>query len=185
MLSEKSIKPSGGVVDSLHQALAIRPTALFVYTATCVDGAEEAVALATISDRVNRTFPYEGFPVLARCFIRPAFRGRGLYPYLVRHRVALCRAHWGERLRAIHLGAANPAVLGALQRLSDWETGLIHLGDEVLQVADSSYQVLDLLSLTQKYRADLLGALPKSSRNDSVVSIPQVFAKRRTRRQSW
>ena len=163
-LSEKATGgSSAGVVDLLYRSIAMRPTALFVYVATDIDGSEEAVALATISDRVSRSFEHEGFPVLARCFIRPTFRGRGLYPHLVRHRVSLCRAHWGERLCAIHMGAANPAVFESLHRLVEWESGLVHVGDELLQVAGRSYQVLDLLAPTERYRFELMSALPQSS----------------------
>lgn len=163
-LSEKSVGDgTENVVERLHRALTIRPTALFVYMATRLDGAEEAVALATISDRVNRTFQHEGFPVLARCFIRPAFRGLGLYPHLVRHRLGLCRSYWGERLRAIHLGAANTNVLASLKQISEWDNGLTHVGDEMLQVAERSYQVVDLLALTNPYRSALIDTLPRSS----------------------
>jgi hypothetical protein len=144
-----------------QRAQAFRPTVLFVYIARDLSGNTEAVAKAPISDRVQRDFAHSGFPVLARCFIRPAFRGNGLYPYLVRHRVQLCQAHWGEQLRAIHMGAASSEIREALTGGVGQEPGFVHVGEELLRVAGRDFRIEDLIAPTEPFLARLRASLPR------------------------
>ena len=51
-----------------------RDTTLFTYTASTPEG-RIPVAVAAISPRVALDFPHDGFPVLARCFLRVLARG--------------------------------------------------------------------------------------------------------------
>jgi len=143
-----------------QQMQAFRPTALFVYFSRDHSGGTKAVALATISDRVQQDFLHAGFPVLARCFIRREFRGNGLYPYLVRHRVGLCRVHWGEDLCAIHMGAASPEIRVALTRGVELDSGFVHVGEELLRVAGRDYRIEDLIAPTGTFLAHLHASLP-------------------------
>jgi hypothetical protein len=89
---------------------AARPTRFFTYRG---EGGE-LLGVATIAARVSSRFAFDGFPVLARGYVRRAYRGRGLYQEMLNHRVGLCRDELGPRLRAIHLGTNNPCVASAL-----------------------------------------------------------------------
>jgi GNAT superfamily N-acetyltransferase len=147
--------PSELLPDLLASANRHRPTALFTYYAATTAGAREPVAIATVAERIRTGFPWDGFPVLARCFIRRPYRAHGIYRHLLRHRLDLCRAHWGPRLLAIHVGASDPAVEHTLINAEDLEPRFVHIGDEVLTVAGIEFRVRDFLAPTEAFRAQL------------------------------
>lgn len=136
----------------LRAARAHRPFTLYVYVC-----AGQAIAIGTVADRVTAAFPHDGFPVVARCYIHPAWRGRGLYPHLVRHRLGVCRARWGERLEAVHLGAADSTVLATIEGLRV-EPSFVYVGDEELRVAGEPWTVKDFLAPTEGFLRKLRAA---------------------------
>ncbi len=148
LLAELAGAPSAELVDQLlARAQRFRPFTLFTWVA---EG--QAVAIGTVAERVHATFPHEGFPVIARCFVRRPWRGRGLYPHLVRQRIAHCHERWGDQLRAVHLGAADKPVLATVRQL---EPAFVHVGDETLHVAGEAWRVRDYLAPTPRFRAEL------------------------------
>jgi hypothetical protein len=154
------------VFDTLKRILAHgRPTRVFTYFRRDGAGAH-AVAVATVSDRVTRDFPFDGMPVLARAYIRPADRKQGLYAVMLRHRLGYCAGRWGKSLRAIHLGTASPAIERSLRRSHD---GLVaFLGNENL--GEAGY-VRALLALTESYLEQLSGRLPECLRGGQEVVL--------------
>ncbi|MEE2750102.1 MAG: hypothetical protein VX519_01625 [Myxococcota bacterium] len=147
--------------EDLAQALLVqveqgRPTTLFTYALRDSEGEVVPVAVATISDSVARGFPHEGFPVLARCFIRKPFRGMGLYPLLVQHRMERCGTTYGDALRAVHIGAAREPVLSTLERGVGLEPRFLYVGDELLSVTGEEYRVRDFVAPLPGFRAALL-----------------------------
>jgi len=147
--------------ESLARALLVqveqgRPTTLFTYALRNPEGEVVPVAVATISEAVERGFPHVGFPVLARCFVRQAFRGMGLYPLLVQHRMECCAATYGDALQALHIGAAREPVLSTLERGVGLEPEFIYVGDELLTVAGEEYRVRDFVAPMPAFRAALL-----------------------------
>ena len=140
----------------LEQVERGRPTTLFTYSIKNRDGESMPVAVATVSRVVASGFPYSGFPVLARCFIRASFRGMGLYPTLVHHRMECCHVHYGEGLQAFHIGAVREPVLSTLERGVGLEPEFIYVGDEILSVAGDTYRVRDFIAPMPGFRSALL-----------------------------
>ncbi len=147
--------PEGLAAGFLEQLATDRPTTLFTYTAVRGE-VREPLAVAAISPRVSAGFPHDGFPVLARCFLREFARGKGLYPVLVQHRLRLCEAHFGENLHAVHIGAARDPVLATL--LGGLEEGpqFYCAGEEELLVAGVTYGVKDFIAPMGEWRQALL-----------------------------
>ena len=140
----------------MEREAVARPTRTFAYVAHRLDGSEEVVAAASVSDRVRGDFPYDGFPVLARCYIRPAYRRKGLYEAILRHRFEDCLSRWGDDLKGIHLGSGDAAVWWVATRLSDFKPPFLHVGHEDLQVAGDVHDVRDLLAFAPAYVTRLL-----------------------------
>jgi GNAT superfamily N-acetyltransferase len=143
----------------LERERAARPTTVWAYVAEGEDG-PRTLAAATLSDRVGPGFPHEGFPVLARAYVRPSARGNGLYPHIVRHRLARCQARWGRRLRAVHIGASDRPVDQTLNR-PDLPLRFVHVGDEALQVAGRTWRVRDYVAFTPAFIATLPPSPPE------------------------
>jgi hypothetical protein len=151
-----------GLVRAVVELAAItRPTTLYTYWGQTPSG-EAPIAIAAVSTHVRHGFPHAGFPVVARCVIRRCYRGYGLYPHLLRHRLELCRAFWGDELRAIHIGAADPAVLATLSGQSPNGVSFACVGVERLQVADERFWVPDFIGATPRFREDLAQELQDS-----------------------
>jgi len=146
--------------DLVHRVLAEdrsrRPTRLFTYLGRRRDGTLEPVAVAAISDRVCATFEYDGFPVLARSFIRRAYRGKDLYPIVLKDRIEFCKKYWGANLKAIHLGSADERVVRTIERGVDGGTSFLYVGDEWLVVAGARSIVRDYLALSADFQEALL-----------------------------
>jgi hypothetical protein len=150
-------------------AAAARPTTLFSYWGQG-DGKEAPIAVAALSSHVSNGFPHPGFPVIARCFVRRCYRGEGLYPHLLRHRLDLCHSLWGEELRAVHIGAADPAVLATLSRKTPEGVSFACVGSERLWVAGESFSVPDFLGATPRFRQDLAQELRDSDLKIAVLA---------------
>jgi GNAT superfamily N-acetyltransferase len=139
---------------------ALRPTLTFAYVAVLADGSEEVVASGTISERVRANFPFQGFPVLARCFVRPIYRRRGLYRHILSHRLGYCLDRWGSELKAIHLGSANRAVWEAVALHGGFSLNFVHVGDEDLEVSRQVHRVPALLAFHPRFYE--AGAAPET-----------------------
>lgn len=159
--SWKAHLPTSGPCDAevvrrlLTVERARRPTVAFAYVAEDQRGLEEVVAVGCVSARLRCDFGEAGFPVLARCYIRPPWRRRGLYRALLEHRVAWCEERWGDRLRAIHLGTADPAVWKVATASEGGAPRFVHIGDEDLVVGAQVHAVRDLLAFDAGYAARL------------------------------
>jgi len=149
--------PRSGAIDAsvaevlLDEEEEGRPTKTFVYVAKRLDGSDEVVAAASVSERINANFPYDGFPVLARCYVRPNYRRRGLYEIILRHRFEYCLERWGEGLLAIHLGSGDPGVWWVATRMAAFAPPFLHIGHEDLEVAGTVHDVCDLLAFAPAY----------------------------------
>ncbi|MEC7946953.1 MAG: hypothetical protein VX265_05250 [Myxococcota bacterium] len=148
--------PAERAARLLQREQAMRPTTVWLYVAAGPDG-ERPLAVATLSDRVRADFPHEGFPVLARAYVAPRARGHGLYRHLVLHRLGRCQAHWGRRLRAVHIGAADRPVDQTINR-TDLPLRFVYVGDEGLRVAGRTWRVRDYVAFTPSF----LRSMPSS-----------------------
>jgi GNAT superfamily N-acetyltransferase len=150
-----------------------RPTTFYWFYSTQAGGAAELFGVATLADRISASFPIEGFPVIARSYIRPAYRGRGLYSHLARHRVKECRARFGGELRGIHFGTNEPSVLNANRR--QMPTMPICLGEELITLPEGQRHVSCYMSLVPRYLEQLRGELEELAANHALYSAAQRF----------
>ena len=162
---------SASVVGLLEAEKVRRPTTTFAYVAIGYDDSEHVVATGTISDRVRSEFGYDAFPVLARCFIREAYRGQGLYRAILRHRYDACFRAWGDRLAAIHLGSAEPAVWAVATTDAAFSAPFVHIGDEELEVADTLHPVRDFLAFGPHYVTRLLAQVYEAGDGPCVGAL--------------
>jgi hypothetical protein len=161
-LQDVDAHDSEGLVRAVVELEAsTRPTTLYTYWGQTPEG-EAPIAIGAVSTHVRHGFPHAGFPVVARCVIRRCYRGYGLYPHLLRHRLELCRAFWGDALQAIHIGAADPAVLATLSRQSPDEVSFVCVGMEHLEVAGERFWVPDFIGATHGFRERLSAELQDS-----------------------
>lgn len=156
--------PASGPIRASHcQVLfdtenRLRPTVFFVYEAETLDGQEIVAAAGTVSERIEADFPFEGFPVAARCYIRPSFRRHGLYRHILNHRLIHCLTRWGTSLKAVHLGSANPQVWEAVALHGGFPMSFVHVGDEDLEVCGQVHRVPALLAFHPKFQQAVLEA---------------------------
>jgi hypothetical protein len=161
-LSVVESRDAEGLVQAVKEAARVtRPTILYTYWGISSEG-EAPIAIAALSSHIRHGFPHDGFPVVARCTIRRCYRGHGLYPHLLRHRLDLCRELWGEKLMVIHIGAADPAVLATLSRADPDRLSFACVGAERLQIAGERYWVPDFLAATETFRQALCAELRDS-----------------------
>lgn len=156
----------------LHQERVTRPTTVWAYVADTPVG-RRTLGVATLSSRVRDDFPHEGFPVLARAYIRPAHRGRGLYPHMLRHRLARCQARWGWRLQAVHIGATGGPVDRVVAR-TDLPLRFVHVGDEDLRIAGRVWRVRDHVAFTHTFMRSVPAAPPglRTFLREGAASVP-------------
>jgi len=157
----------GGADRIIDAENALRPTTFFAYFSEA-NGSRELVAIATVADRIHNGFIHDGIPVLARCVVRPAFRGLGYYREILEHRIGYCETRWGHRLRAIHLGTAAPKILGVARR-----HGFVAIGEQHL--ADGK-QVQAMLRFTRAFASEIAAGVERrrSPRNSEHPSAPAV-----------
>lgn len=118
-----------------------------------LDGA--VVGVATVAPRVRRTFAHDGFPVLARAFLRPGMRGRGFYPAMVRHRLEACVRELGADLRGVHLGVSDPLHLAGLPTGPGGRT-FVPIGTEWLPLPGGGARIHDALLFAPAFAAKLV-----------------------------
>lgn len=135
-----------------------RPTDIIGYYGLLPGGRRRIAGVAAIAHAIDRQFPHLGFPVLARAFIRPAYRGRGLYGRLLDHRLSVCRRRWGPALRAIHMGSREPRVWQVIARARPGWPPFVHVGDEALVLRDQRHVVRDFVMFTTGFGRALLAA---------------------------
>lgn len=162
---------AGGIerVRALLEAdQAQRPTQVFVYVGVGQDGDVEPIGVAAVAERIRADFPVEGFPVMARAYIRHRYRGMGFYPCIVRQRLDYCVQEWGSRLRAVHLGSADPTVWRTVSRGPLFSAPFLFVGTEELHVGDETHRVRDFLAFTPAFLADLMETLDGVSEGGDV-----------------
>lgn len=147
---------------------AQRPTQVFVYVGVREDESVEPVGVAAVAERIRLDFPHEGFPVIARAYIRHAYRGQGFYPSIVRHRLDYCVQEWGSQLRAVHLGSADPVVWRSVARGPLFSAPFLFVGTEELRVGEATHRVRDFLAFTPGYKRELLDTLEAVCEGDAV-----------------
>ncbi|HEU4410819.1 MAG TPA: hypothetical protein VFS43_36540 [Polyangiaceae bacterium] len=157
-LPEAGALRAADVARLIERERASRPTTFYWFSAVGEGRAPELFGVATVADRIRADFPFEGFPVLARSYITPGFRARGLYAYLVRYRVERCRARLGAALCGIHFGTAEPRVLRVARRSLPFPPRC--LGEEIVPLPEGPRRVADFLAFEPAYAARLLGELP-------------------------
>ena len=117
----------------------------------------ELAAVATVAERISASFAVAGFPVLARSYVRPQMRGRGLYCQLVIHRVAYCREQYGAELRGIHFGTNDPRVVRtASEHLAP---APLCFGEEALAMPEGASTVRCYLAPSPHFAAQLRAEL--------------------------
>jgi GNAT superfamily N-acetyltransferase len=174
--------PRNGRVDAaaarrlLDAEESHRPTTAFVYVAWLPDGRHEVVASGAMSDRVRADFPYEGYPVLARCYIRPRWRGQGLYRVFLRHRFGFCRERWGDDLSAIHLGSAEEVVWKVAMEPGAFDPPFVHIGEEDLEVAGRFHRVRDLLAFAPGWVARLHTSVARCGDGPEAMALREHLA---------
>jgi len=160
VLSEWESEDEASLVAILLEATQKqRPTAVFTYAGRRIDGSLEVVGVAAVSECIRHGFEENGFPVIARAFIRPGHRGRGLYPSMVQHRLTFCEERWGDDLKAVHLGSADPAVWGTVSAGKNLSLPFLYIGDEDLEVVGSHHEVRDFLAFSPRYLSQVRQSL--------------------------
>jgi hypothetical protein len=149
------------VVAVLAHEAENRPTEFVSYLGMRADGSLELVAVGSVAERISHAFPFDGFPVIARCYMRRRFRGAGLYRSLLAQRVALCREIWGQQLKAIHLGTANPRVMSSATSTIAGGAGarFVQVGEEDLGSGARQHRVAALFSFTQSFSCSVREAV--------------------------
>jgi len=155
---------ANGLIDAVETHLNQgRPTTCFTYIGEGYTGEDVAIGMAAISDKVTIDFPFDGYPVLARAFIDPRFRGLGLYRHLVAHRVEVCEQTWGASLMSIHMGASESAVASFQRSRVGYMEPFVKIGHEMLDLGSNKIEVMDLLAVSPRFMAELTDGLDEHS----------------------
>jgi len=155
---------------------ALRPTSLFFYFVTGDKyGAEgRLAAAATVADRIRNSGPLTGFPVLARCFIMPEFRGQGLYKKILEHRLEFCRTRFQHSLKAVHMGTTSDSVEHSItQTTGNWPP-FVRIGAEALHIGDDVCMVDSFLLFMPNYLADISRTLAGHARPPAVKRLDDI-----------
>lgn len=142
-----------------------RPTDFFFYYGIKGSG-EELVGVGTVAHRINQTFPHEGFPVIARCFIKQNYRNFRLYMPILQHRFEFCRIRFGDNLKGIHLGSQSPRIFSVVKK-NLFGLPFIYVGDELLDQRSSKERVRDYLWLSSK-SVESLNRLVSEIKNKTI-----------------
>lgn len=156
-----------------------RPTIFFFYFMVDAEGRREVVGAATISERVTQAFPYDGFPVMARCYVRRQLRGNQIYKALMRDRYQYCVQRWGDQLKAIHLGSSSPAVVHVATNPEVINPTFRKVCVERLQICDQAFQVYDLLSFQPSYAERLRAAVKPNEGSAAEARGAELLAQMR------
>ena len=132
-----------------------RPTQIFFYYGIKSSTERILIAAATVALKITNDFKHEGFPVLARCYIKQDYRNLRLYFPILKHRFDYCTKVFGKKLRGIHLGSANPRVFHVIKK-NMLGFPFCYLGDEYLSLGQSNNRVHDFLWLSNSFTEELL-----------------------------
>lgn len=135
-----------------------RPTVMFAYMGIDAVGNEDVIGVGAVSDRISANFPFHGFPVIARCYVRPPYRGLRLYTAFLSHRYRYCQRRWGGALRAVHLGTANSAVHQVVTNPALITPPFRKVGVEALRVEHQVLPVAAYLAFQDDYASALVAA---------------------------
>ncbi len=132
-----------------------RPTTLFFYHAVRDDRSRDLIGAASVADKVSTIFPHSGFPVLARCYIRRRWRGKGLYRRILRHRLEFCKGRFGDQLMAVHMGTSDEGVTACIAKPLDEWPPFTAIGRESLRIGSEVRLVRGYLLFLIRYRRAL------------------------------
>lgn len=134
-----------------------RPTTIQYYYQRCkIDGRPVLVAAATVADAIAHDVRISGFPVLARCYVRPPFRGTGLYRKILHHRLSSLISQSGASLKAVHMGTADERVAQTITDRSLPWNGFVRIGWEDLSIGTETVRVGGYLLFSPDYAQALL-----------------------------
>lgn len=136
--------------ELLAYELSLRQTHFFFYTSV-ISGVLRVLGVATVASSVRQSFTDTGFPVIARAFVFPEFRGSGIYQRMLKHRVDWCKRTWGSDLCGIHLGTDTPKVEACARGL-----GFSQIGLQRLLIKDKPVDVKAFLLFEPSFKQRLL-----------------------------
>jgi GNAT superfamily N-acetyltransferase len=136
---------------------SLRKTHFFFYTLV-MNGTCRLLGVATVATSVKKNFTDTGFPVIARAFVFPEFRGTGIYQLMLKHRIEWCKRTLGSELCGIHLGTDTIKVESCARAL-----GFAQIGKQKLLIKGSPIDVKAFLLFEPIFRQNLL-----SEPSDSV-----------------
>ncbi len=134
-----------------------RPTTIHYYYQSTNDLSRPVlVAAASIADAMRHDSPSTGFSILARCYVRPAFRGNGLYRKILHHRLSALIQQDGGRLKAVHMGTADERVFQTITDRSLPWNGFVPIGSEDLSLGSKTVRVGGYLMFAPRFAYALL-----------------------------
>jgi flavin-dependent dehydrogenase len=155
---------------------ARRPTTiLYYFQRTPENGRPVLVAVATIADAIRRDVSIDGFPVLARCYVRPSFRGMGLYRRILLHRLPSLIRRCGAGLKAIHMGTVDPRVDRTITDRSLPWNGFVRIGGEDLSIGTETVRVGGYLLFSPDYAGALRRASSELAATADGNAAPAIF----------
>lgn len=139
-----------------------RPTTIHYYYLRRVKSENSIlIGAASIAHSISHQFCSQEFPVLARCYVRPPFRGLGLYRLILCHRLSFLMQGNSKRLKAIHMGTANSRVeRNIIDNTLPWN-GFLKVGWEDLLLGSESVRVGGYLLFSPSYKRDILAEASK------------------------
>jgi hypothetical protein len=151
-------------LDSIHHyEEKKRPSIIFSY----YGDSKEYIGSAVVAFKINHKFNYQGYPVLARAFIREKYRNNRLYYPILCHRINFCEQLLGDNLCAIHMGSNNPRIYNLIEKRRF--LNFVHIGSEVLEGEKDSPIVRDFIRPYQT----LMNQLDKEL-HDPSKQIPEL-----------
>lgn len=163
--------PESMLAELIQYENSNRPTTLFFYHGRLPSGARVLVGAGTIAERINRSFPYSGIPVIARCYVLEKYRSHRLYRPFLLQRIEACKVICGNELDAIHMGSANPRIFAVIKH-NDFEIPFSYIGTESLGPQDDAREVRDYLFLTDHFRHSLSQVFPTSGELAHSKTVP-------------
>lgn len=152
------VQPGSSCVEQMHSFENVRrPTVVYFYQALTNDGRKVLIGSGAIAGKINHSFKYDGFPVIARCYILEQFRNNRIYFNLLSHRLSVCQKIWGKSLNAVHLGTSNIRVFHSIKK-NYFGLPFVYVGNELLEGVHDGVKVRDYLWLSDQWKERLLGS---------------------------
>lgn len=168
--SWKNFDRTAGLEDLLRWENSKRPTEVFFFHLKRGQDLQ-VVGTGSIAGHLNSRFPDPGFPVLGRCYILPAFRGRGIYRRVLQFRLERCMARLGQGLKGVHIGSDDERIAHVITQPSpDWPR-FHHLGEEALPIAGRTKLVNAYMSLFPGFSRSLAQALEGPAAPPAVAAL--------------